>query len=195
MTCEPTNAAVGDEPIAARRELCERCGVAYGELGLAIAFTASIRGDGAKVAHGWKATQPLRSAEQGRALMGTAIARNPIVVLGASNLIGIDVDGAAGRALAELDLDFPVTVAVRTGNGGHLWYRPPVGLPDDFVKIQLAETVTISGDGYFVAPPSDPPVRPCVHLRRRSRTVDDPDRHPSAHHGQPDRSRWTSRRA
>jgi hypothetical protein len=140
-------------------ELLGRLGRTYGDLRLAIAFTDGIRGDAAKRnSKGWKETKPLLSAEQGQALMGAALARNPIVCLKASGLIGIDIDGEQGRSLARyLKLRFPETVAVRTGNGGHLWFRPPKGAPPSVVKVQLSDKLTTSADGYFVCPPARHP--------------------------------------
>jgi len=156
MSADTTVAGV--EPATVSRELLERCGSVYGSLGLAIAFTDSRHGEGTKIARGWKTTRPLASPEVGRSIMGRTLAANPIVVLGASNLIGVDVDGDPGRELIRaLGLDFPTTVTVRTGAGGHCWFRPPPGCPDGVVKIQLAETVTVSSDGYFVVPPARHP--------------------------------------
>jgi hypothetical protein len=139
-----------------RCDLLEQHGHAYGRLGLAIAFTDGNRAEAAKRnSKGWKETKPLQSAEQGRALMGTALARNPIVCLKASGLIGIDVDGEQGRSLARyLKFRLPETVAVETGNGGHLWFRPPRGAPPGVVKVQLSDRLTTNADGYFVCPPA-----------------------------------------
>jgi Bifunctional DNA primase/polymerase, N-terminal len=143
----------------ARRELLERYGAIYGELGLAIAFTDGIKGEDAKrCTSGWKEKARLKSAEQGKALMGTGLAKNPIVALKASGLIGVDVDGEQGRSLVRyLKLKFPSTVAVRTSNGGHLWFRPPEGAPIGVVKVQFSDKLTTSGDGYLVCPPARHP--------------------------------------
>lgn len=144
-----------------RLDELERHGRAYGELRLAIAFSDGIEGEAAKAItrRGWNATRPLAGGDFGAALvLGRGEQRNPAVVLGASALVGIDCDGTAGaRLLKSLRLELPMTVAVHTGGGVHLWYRPPAGAPASFVKIQFAEKVTISKDGYFLAPPSRHP--------------------------------------
>jgi hypothetical protein len=147
---------------AARRELLERHGRVYGELGLAIDFTDGITGEAAKQnTVGWKRTLPLPHAARGAALLTSRLNRNPIVVLGASGLIGIDVDGKDGRALVRrLGLELPTTVTVVSGRedgGTHLWYRRPEGVPVGVVKVQLAAKVTISADGYLVVPPARHP--------------------------------------
>jgi hypothetical protein len=149
----------GATSLSNRRELLERCGAAYGELHLAIAFTDGIRGEAAKQnTKGWKATEPLASAEQGQAIMGSALARNPVVCLRASGLIGIDIDGEHGRTLTKhLEVRLPRTVAVKTGDGGHLWFRSPENCPPDVVKVQLSDKLTTSADGYLVCPPARHP--------------------------------------
>ena len=144
-----------------RRELLERHGACFGEMHLALAFTDGITGEDAKKnSKGWKQTRPLQSAEQGRGVMAVGLTRNPIVVLGASGLVGIDVDGDAGRALLRTlagEVRFPTTVTVISGGGGHLWYRPPAGDAREVVKVQLKTAVTVSADGYFVCPPARHP--------------------------------------
>lgn len=144
-----------------RTEHLQRLGAIYGRMGLAINFTDGISGDAAKAnTRGWKRTERLHSAEQGRAIMATGLTRNPIVCLAASGLIGIDVDGARGRWLFRVlsaEVDFPTTVTVITGAGEHRWYRPPDGAPAGVVKVQLADRVVCSGDGYLVCPPAQHP--------------------------------------
>jgi len=144
-----------------REQLLERYGRAYGSLGLAIAVTDGIVGDAAKAItrKGWNTTRPLAAGDFGAGYLARRCeSRNPAVVLRASGLIGLDIDGAAGtRLLQSLQLNLPPTIAVRTGGGAHLWYRPPAGAPASFVKVQLAEKVTISKDGYFVCPPARHP--------------------------------------
>lgn len=131
-----------------RRELLERHGRAYGDLGLAITVTDGIAGAAAKTItrKGWNTARPLADGNFGAAYLARRCeARNPAVALRASNLIGIDVDGAAGaRLLQSLRLNLPGTVTVQTGGGAHLWYRPPAGAPGSFVKIQFAHKVTVS---------------------------------------------------
>ena len=56
--------------------------------------------------------------------------RNPVLVLGASGLIGIDIDGRDGaQLLHQIHPDpLPRTVTVETGNGFHFWYQRPAGI-------------------------------------------------------------------
>lgn len=161
MAMSETGTTAGNLPaVVVDRELARRCGEAYGTERLAINFTDGNSGEAAKRARGWKNTKPLESAEQGAAIMGTALARNPIVILGPSRLVGIDVDGTAGRRLLRDELptvNALPTVTVQTGNGFHLWFRRPRSCPEDFVKVQLAETVTVSSGGYFVTVPGRHP--------------------------------------
>jgi hypothetical protein len=80
--------------------------------------------------------------------------KNVAVVLGRSGLVGVDVDGDEGETLlAGLGVELPSTVTVRTGRGRHFWFRAPDGYTGP-AKIELAEKVTLSSEGYFVAPPS-----------------------------------------
>jgi Bifunctional DNA primase/polymerase, N-terminal/Primase C terminal 1 (PriCT-1) len=139
--------------------LLERCGREYGRLGLAIAFTDGLAGDKAKriTAKGWPKTARLPDAEFGAAfLLGRGRRRNPAVVLGASGLVGFDVDGQqAADRLRRMALDLPATVSVRTGRGVHLWYRVPEGAPSGVVKVEVAaDGLTVSRDGYLIAPPA-----------------------------------------
>jgi len=147
--------------VSDRAELLEQHGRAYGELRLAITFTEANAGDPqAKrvTAKGWPATRPLADGDYGAALLKSrGTGRNPAVVLGASGLVGIDVDGTAGiRLLHELHpARLPRTVTVETGraSGFHLWYRRPARLTGSS-KIELGEAgVEISKDGYLIAPP------------------------------------------
>lgn len=158
------------------REELERHGRVYGDLRLAIAFTNGITGEDAKKndragVTAWKRARPLASADEGAALLaGRGLTHNPIVVLGASGLIGIDIDGADNDAQARarmhardvshrhLSDDLPATATVRSNGGVHLWYRAPEGCTPGFVKVQLTpERVTVSSDGYLVAPPARHP--------------------------------------
>lgn len=90
-------------------------------------------------------------------LRGRGQKRNPAVCLQASGLVGIDLDGTEGRALAH-DLapeKWPPTVAVRSGRrdaGLHMWYRANAKTRKH--KIQLASTLMLSEDGYFICPPA-----------------------------------------
>jgi hypothetical protein len=142
-----------------RAETLELHGRTYAGLHLAIAFTDGIEGEGAKIARGWKGTKPLSDPEFAAGYLAARGARrNPVVVLGTSNLIGVDVDGEQGRALLRrLGVEFPRTVTVvsgRTDGGCHLWYRRPTDAPIGVVKVQFSREVTVSADGYFVVPPA-----------------------------------------
>ncbi len=144
-----------------RLELLGRFGRLYGELGLAIAFTDGLAGDAAKAvtSKGWNRTERLPHAARGEALLTSrGLRRNPVVVLRASGLIGVDVDGVGGRSLSNrlVPTGWPATVTVRSGrvDGGlHLWYRAPAyEFP---AKIELSGSgLKTSRDGYLVAPPS-----------------------------------------
>jgi Bifunctional DNA primase/polymerase, N-terminal len=144
----------------ARREELERHGRCYGGLHLAVAFTRSLRlaGDDYKTVVGWKATKPLPGGDFGAAyLAGRGERRNPAVVLSSSLVLGIDIDGEAGRELVRelVPGGLPPTVAVRSGRadgGMHLWYRPPVEAAK--LKVQFADKLTLSADGYLIAPPA-----------------------------------------
>ena len=142
-----------------RRDLLERHGRAYGELGLAIAFTDGVEGDSAKVARGWKQAKPLPDPEFAAGyLAGRGARRNPVVTLAASNLIGVDIDGEDGRRRSEelVPRGWPITVTVRSGRAGvglHLWYRAPAGAGP--MKVELSgDGIEVSKDGYLVAPPA-----------------------------------------
>ncbi len=144
-----------------RDEHLEQFGRVYGELGLAVNFTDGIAGEDAKrcTARGWPKTAKLPDGDFGASyLRGRSGRRNPVVVLGASHLIGIDLDGAAGKELLlSLPVLFPPTVTVVSGRpdgGRHLWYRRPEGAPARLVKVQLTDRVTVAADGYLVCPPA-----------------------------------------
>lgn len=135
----------------------ESHGRLYATLRLAIAFTESNEGENAKrvVSKGWDNTKPLVNADYAAGLLANrGERRNPVVVLGASNLIGVDVDSEEGRRKLLQFKVLPKTVIVRTGNGWHLWFRPPA--PTRVVKIQFtAQRITLTRDaGYFVCPPA-----------------------------------------
>jgi hypothetical protein len=137
----------------------------YGDLHLALAFTAELTPellecdeDAFKVVHNWqKNARPLSTGDFGATLVaGRCEHRNVAVCLRASNLFGVDIDGPDGRELARkiAPAGFPETVAVESGRddgGAHLWYRLQQGAK---AKAQLAGKVTLSRDGYLMAPPS-----------------------------------------
>jgi hypothetical protein len=142
-----------------RATLLERHGRGYGVLGLAVAFTDGIVGDDAKrvTRKGWPATPPLADGDFGAALLkGRGERRNPVVVLGASGLLGIDVDGPEGAELTRQIAPgrLPPSVTVETGKGWHIYYRRP-SWPADVAKIELGpEGLEVAKDGYLVAPPA-----------------------------------------
>lgn len=139
-----------------RLDALEKCGRAYAALGLAIAFTNGVSTEDQafkKATNRWQEAQPLPDPEFAAALLKTRGAtRNPILVLRASGLIGVDIDGPEGLAIARTLYGLPATVSVTTGRGTHLWFRAPEGTEKH--KLQLAEGITWSTDGYFVCPPS-----------------------------------------
>jgi hypothetical protein len=155
-----------------RRAELQRCGHAYGNLRLAVAFTDGLDGEDAKrvTRKGWPATPPLGDGAYGAALLaGRGENRNPAVVLGASGLVGIDIDGPEGVALLrrinppEQGRQLPRTIAVKTGGGWHFWYHRPEGLVGT-AKIELGpEGLEIAKDGYLVAPPA---LHPSGHVYR-----------------------------
>src|SRR5262245_27277751 len=85
---------------AERQALLEQHGRAYGELRLAIGWTEGIEGPAAKISKHWQShPDRLATAEHGAGLFRRGLARNPVVSLAASGLIGVDVDGDAGVQL------------------------------------------------------------------------------------------------
>jgi hypothetical protein len=145
-----------------RLELLERHGRAYGDLRLAIAFSDGLEGDDAKrvTRKGWPNTPRLADAGHGAGLLRRGVNRNPAVVLAASDLVGIDIDGPEGAELLRKInprpsvRQLPRTIAVATGKGWHLWYRRPEGLTG-CAKIELGpEGLEIAKDGYLIAPPA-----------------------------------------
>jgi hypothetical protein len=142
-----------------RAALLQRCGHVYGELGLAVAFTDGIAGDDAKrvTRKGWNQTPSLADGPFGAALLaGRGLQRNPVVVLGASGLIGIDIDGPEGAKLLRgvASERLPRTVTVETRKGWHLWYRRPYRMTD-VTKIEFGpDGLEVAKDGYLVAPPA-----------------------------------------
>lgn len=141
-------------------ETLNRHGRAYGALSFVVAFTVGLTGDDAKTSKRWQShPHQLANAEHGAAiLVGRGLSRNPVVALRASNLIGVDIDGDAGRLLCRklVPDGLPPTVSAQTGrpDGGlHLYYRPPPGGSYD-AKIEFGEALKMSSDGYLVLPPA-----------------------------------------
>jgi Bifunctional DNA primase/polymerase, N-terminal len=114
-------------PPADRLALLERYGRLYGELHLAIAFTAAIEGEDAKrvIAQGWDRTPPLPDPGFGAGLLRTrGERRNPAVVLRPSRLIGIECD-TPERLQELMALELPSTVTVQSSAPYklHFWFR------------------------------------------------------------------------
>jgi hypothetical protein len=132
-------------------------GSAYGRLRLAIGWTIGLDGPDAKVSHRWQSSPDrLADPEHGAAILaGRGIAKNPVVSLRASGLIGVDIDGLAGRDLLNrlVPDGFPATVVVKSGHGWHAWFRPCVGARHS--KIEFAvDGLELVSDGYLVIPPA-----------------------------------------
>jgi hypothetical protein len=145
--------------VPASREELERHGYCYGELHLAVPFTRGQRleDDEYKTVYNWQSVPPLPDGPFGAALLAGRPDRNVAVSLRRSGLLGVDIDGAAGRDLVRelVPQGLPPTVAVATGRadgGVHGWYWAPDGAAK--VKIQFAAKLTLSADGYLIAPPS-----------------------------------------
>jgi DNA-binding transcriptional ArsR family regulator len=113
-----------------RSQLLERYGRMYGELGLAIAFTSSTTGEGAKrCGKSWNETSPLPDGDFGASLLkGRGERRNPAVVLRRSNLVGLECDTIEGLEQIQA-LGLPATVTVQSSKPYklHFWFRPPNG--------------------------------------------------------------------
>jgi hypothetical protein len=142
-----------------RAAVLEEYGRIYGSLRLAVSWTDGLESTAAKTAHHWQSRPDrLASEEHGAGLFRRGLNRNPVVSLRASNLIGVDIDGESGRALARklVPGGFPATVTVKSGRadgGHHLWYRPPNEARH--AKIQLSGGgLELIGDGYLVIPPA-----------------------------------------
>lgn len=146
--------------VAAQAAELERHGRAYGELRLAIAWTESREGEAAKrvSSTGWNKTRRLADPEQAAAILRhRGEKRNPAIVLRASGLVGVDIDGPAGVALAKqlVPEGFPASVTVTTGkeDGFHLWYLAPEGARSAYVELG-PEGVTTKTNQYLVVPPA-----------------------------------------
>lgn len=87
----------GEVVSAARLEDLDQIGRSYGEHGLAVAFTDGVEGDAAKrIRSSWNRTPRLAGPEFAAGLMARREKRNPAIVLGASGLLGVDLDGPEG---------------------------------------------------------------------------------------------------
>jgi hypothetical protein len=145
---------------ADRLALLERHGRAYGELRLAIGWTDGLEGEPAKRSRHWQSSPTLLAdAEHGAGIFRRGLTRNPVLSLAASKLIGVDVDGEAGRELCRrlVPHGLPATVSVRSGRvdgGVHLWYRPPGPGHPAKVEFSAESGLTLSKDGYLVIPPA-----------------------------------------
>jgi hypothetical protein len=165
----------GAMPATDRLKLLERYGRLYGEQRLAVAFTRGIRGEDAKrCGAGWNDTAPLAGGDVGAAFVrGCGAGRNPAVVLGNSNLVGIDCDGAAEvERLLALELPPTVTVQSSAADQLHFWYRPPNGeTPFCAFRFERGK-VTADAGRYLLCPPAlHPSGREYVFLRSPEETA------------------------
>lgn len=149
-----------------RPALLERYGRCYGEHRLAVAFTVSVRGDGAKrcTTRGWETTTPLPGPDYGAALIANrGYARNPVIVLRPSQLIGLECDSEEDLGRIE-GLGLPLTATVRSSQPfrRHYYFRPADGLGSlPFVAFRFESgRLTADATRYFVAPPSAHPSGP-----------------------------------
>jgi hypothetical protein len=132
-------------------ELLEECGKIAHRLGLALAWTDSLTGAGAKACSrsgsaAWKNARQLAGTEDEAAafFVTRARRRNPAVVLGASGLVGVECDD-----VDELPVALPETVTIRSRRGLHRYYRPPAGRKP--MKVQIDRSgVVVSDDGYLI---------------------------------------------
>jgi hypothetical protein len=135
--------------------LLEAMGRVAHRLGLGLAWSDSISGDGAKRnsrtgTAGWKRAKRLPDDPDAAAAFFKARARsrNACVVASASNLVLVEVDGPE-ELLGKFDLELPETVTVVSKRGRHRYYKPANGSRP--AKYQLDESgVTRSEDGYLI---------------------------------------------
>jgi hypothetical protein len=141
-------------------ELLEECGRIAGRLGLAIAWTDSINGAGAKAVTGsgsasWKNAKQLPAEPQAAAAFFKTRARkrNPAVVASRSRLVLVESDDGDLDELCERHglPPLPASVRVRSRRGVHAYGKPPNGYRGP-LKIQLSpDGVIASSDGYLIA--------------------------------------------
>jgi hypothetical protein len=145
---------------ADHRELLERYGRIYGELGLALTFTRTNdprRGDPKQGVGGWPSAGPLPHAARGVALMTSqGQHRNPALVARASRLIVIETD--TPHRLAEFEaLGVPETVVVQSSATykRHHWFRPWGEEVPRYASFRLeAAGVTAEEDRLYLVPPA-----------------------------------------
>jgi hypothetical protein len=149
-----------DEAVGSREALLERYGRCYGAGRFAVAFTQSTTGDPqAKrcITTGWETTLPLANADHGAGLItNRGRARNPVIVLRPSRLIGLECDSPEDLARIEA-LALPATATVRSSEPykRHFYFRPAPELESlPFVAFRFEHgKVTADSSRYFVAPP------------------------------------------
>jgi putative DNA primase/helicase len=104
---------------------------------------------------GWDKTELVRNADFAAGLFAArGQQRNPALVLGPSGLIGIDVDSEQGRLRLLGYGPLPKTVVVTTGNGWHLWFRPPRETRLTKIEVTAQHVKLTHGAGYFICPPA-----------------------------------------
>lgn len=153
-----------------RDELLYRFGRAYGAEHLAVAFTSGIRGEAAKrcTTRGWETTRPLADDDFGAALLvSRGRARNPVIVLRPSGLIGLESDTVYDLQRIEAIVASPtVTVRSSSPHRRHYYFRPPAGIESlPFVAFRFESgRVTADSSRYFVAPPALHPSGSLYHF-------------------------------
>jgi hypothetical protein len=143
-----------------RRDLLERLGRAYAELGLALTFTRTNdpnKGDPKQGVTGWRQAEPLPHAARGVALMTSqGQHRNPALVARASRLIVLETD-TPGR-LAQLEaFELPQTVTVQSSEPykRHHWFRPWGEEMPAYASLRLeAAAITADEDRLYLVPPA-----------------------------------------
>jgi AAA domain/Bifunctional DNA primase/polymerase, N-terminal len=136
-------------------ELLDAIGLVAHRLGLALSWTDSLAGDGAKRnsrvgSAGWKNAERLPADRRAAvAFFRTrARSRNVCVVASKSDLVLVETDGS-DELLSKHGLELPATVTVRSRRGHHFYFRPAVGMRT--AKYQIDDTgITASEDGYLI---------------------------------------------
>ena len=140
--------------------MLERLARWYGDEHLAVVFTATNEGDGAKrvTTKDWDKAKPLATADYAAGLIGQrGLTRNIAVVLRPSNLVVLECDSEPDLVRLER-LELPTTITVRSSEPykRHYWFRPPEtleALPYVAFRFESGKLTADSGR-YFLAPPS-----------------------------------------
>jgi replicative DNA helicase len=157
-------------------ELLAHCARVALRLGLPLAWTNSLAGNGAKAcsrsgAANWKRATPLPADEDAAVAYFTTRARkrNPVVPAGAGGLLLVEIDldvpddaipdqeeveARVAALLDRLGIVLPRTVTVRSRRGLHYYLRLPEGCPPVKVQVDEEKGIAPSRDGYVVSPPA-----------------------------------------